>query len=113
MVRGQTFWRICGESFRIRGLGLRAYSRPGNGRDQLSACCTSLTGQAFSNLLRSTVLGHNQAVCSSSILPSNEAEVQADLAGRSCLHLQVTMMNDVLADEFSIKLPAQSLHASF
>ena len=51
--------------------------------------------------------------CVSSILPFNQTEVRADMAGQASLHSRVMVICGVLADESSTKLSVSSLHSSF
>jgi hypothetical protein len=98
----------------FRGLDFRANSRPGSGRDQLSACCRGLIEQAFSDLLQSTTFVRTQTVGgSTNILPLIQSEVRADLAGRSALHLRLIVINGNFAVGSLTKLSVPSLQTSF
>jgi hypothetical protein len=99
----------------FRGLDFRANSRPGSGRDQLSACCRGLIEQAFSDLFQSSKFVCTQTVGGSTNinLPLIQSEVRADLAGRSALHLRLIMINGNFAVGSSTKLSVPSLQTSF
>src|SRR5882757_9754563 len=97
----------------IRRFDFRSNSGPGCGCAQLSACRRSFAGQAFSDLLRSTILGHTQTVYFSVTLPFCQSDIQADLAGRASLHSWGTMTNGVSVDASSTKRSVPSLRSSF